>query len=285
MMDTLYPANYPSNGIAPQVHSDLKHGQAASVDSRLLLDFQFLPTVNFRPERGYYFFSHYRYKRFDNYFTRTGDLMNEFRQYENELIKAEAYVNLNQLTNALAILNDPNNPRISRGKLSALGVETTKQKILDAIFYERDIELMTQGFMLGFCDMRRRDLLQYGTPLHFPLPSSLKLNYYTFGGVNFADGNNTSNGGWLNNNGDFINIEESHNNEFNVFPNPANIYIQLNNVTQNSFVSVYNCNGSIVLQKQLNNNNKMDISFLQKGFYLIRITFNNNVRFGKFCKE
>ena len=49
--------------------------------------------------------------------------------------------------------------------------------------------------------MRRRDKLQEGTPLHFPIPSK-ELNVvgtpvYTFGGVSNADGTGTSNGGWF----------------------------------------------------------------------------------------
>ncbi len=55
--------------------------------------------------------------------------------------------------------------------------------------------------MVGFCDMRRRDMLQYGTYLHYPVPGkeleTLQLPNYTFGGAGNADGVNTSNGGWF----------------------------------------------------------------------------------------
>jgi len=205
LMDPSYPARYPSSGVAPNVHAGLLPGQASSYDHRLQSDFQFLPSVNFKPERGYLFFSHYRYSRFDKYYLRTGDVMTEFREYENELYKAEAYANLNQLDKANAILNSFSNPRFLRGLILSTP-STSKLNMLKVIFYERDIELLGQGFMLAFADMRRRDMLQYGTPLHFPITGkelqTLQWPNYTFGGTNpVPDGINTSNGGWFDANG------------------------------------------------------------------------------------
>jgi hypothetical protein len=55
---------------------------------------------------------------------------------------------------------------------------------------------------LQFFDMRKLNLLQAGTPLHWPLPAKTletfgeTLPFYTFGGVDNADGITTSNGGW-----------------------------------------------------------------------------------------
>ena len=69
------------------------------------------------------------------------------------------------------------------------------------MFYERDIELIMTGFGIAFFDMRRRDMLQTGTMLHFPIPAKelmlLGETVYTFGGVANADGINTSDGGWF----------------------------------------------------------------------------------------
>jgi len=57
------------------------------------------------------------------------------------------------------------------------------------------------GSGISFFDMRRRDMLQRGTLLHFPIPANELLNaemdLYTFGGVENADGINTSNAGWF----------------------------------------------------------------------------------------
>jgi starch-binding outer membrane protein, SusD/RagB family len=201
LMDPAYPKRYPSSGKPPKVHSSLKAGQASSNDSRLNTDFEYLSSVNFEEDRGTYHYSNYRYKRFDALISNPGTgLLYEIRQYENELYKAEAYAMLKNYTAALNILNNSANPRIKRGKLTAIS-STLKDDILDAIYYERDIELMAQGFMLGFCDMRRRDMLQYGTPLHYPIPGrelqTLNMPYYTFGGTSVAGDGNTSAGGWF----------------------------------------------------------------------------------------
>jgi len=49
--------------------------------------------------------------------------------------------------------------------------------------------------------MRRRNMLQPGTLLHFPIPAKelmvMQLPLYTFGGVGNEDGINTSYGGWF----------------------------------------------------------------------------------------
>ena len=203
LFDPAYPKRYPSSGNAPKVHSGLKAGQASSLDSRLGSDFEFLSSINFVPSRGTYHYSNYRYKRFDALLSNSGSgMLYEIRQYENELYKAEAYImiNKNDITNPLNILNNSVNPRIKRGTLKPLNA-LVKDDIINAIFYERDIELMAQSFMLGFCDMRRRNMLQYGTPLHFPIPGrelqALNMNNYTYGGAGEADGVNTSSGGWF----------------------------------------------------------------------------------------
>jgi len=50
--------------------------------------------------------------------------------------------------------------------------------------------------------MRKNDLLQAGTPLHWPVPAKTletlaeTLPFYTFGGPTRLDGVNTSNKGW-----------------------------------------------------------------------------------------
>ena len=201
LMDPTYPKEYWADGVAQVVHSGLNPGEATSDDARLLSDYEFLPSVDFRPERGYYHFSNYRYSRFDETMYLGLGTLYEFRAYENELYKAEAAAMLGQLDVALGILNDDANPRNARGELDDLDAGTSKDDILKAIFYERDIELCSQGFMIGFYDMRRRDMLQTGTYLHYPVPGkeleTLGLEVYTFGGVANADGVNTSTGGWF----------------------------------------------------------------------------------------
>ncbi len=189
----LMDPNYPWHLDSPD-----DPGIATSDDARLQTDFTHASSCPFRPERGYYHYSFYRYTRLDYTFNNP-DWFPEFYVNELELIKAEAYAHLGQLTNAINIINASD--RVNRGHLPPLSASSSKQDILDAIFYERDIELFVAGFADDFFDMRRRDMLQKGTMLHFPIPAK-ELNVmgesvYTFGGVENADGINTSNGGWF----------------------------------------------------------------------------------------
>lgn len=197
LMDPEYPARYPADGSLPTVHNG--DGQAFSDDARLLSDFEFLPSNNFKPDRGYYHYSHYRYDRYtDNAMVGVGELM-DMRKAENDLMIAEAKARLGDLGGAITIIND--GTRVSRGELDPLDGSASLDEVLDAIFYERDIELIGAGYGVGYFDMRRRDMLQKGSLLNWPLPATellvLQLPNYTYGGATNADGINTSNGGWF----------------------------------------------------------------------------------------
>jgi hypothetical protein len=205
MMDTtelppVWPEEYegdytkfPNNGIA------------YSPDNRLQTDFKYMATHYFNPDRGYYHFSTYRYKRFD-YLRSTGfpgqGEIPLYRKAENDYMLAEAYARTNNLSEALSILNNPNNARIRRGgnSMSINESSATKEDVLDAIFYERTIELFSNNLGIQFFDMRRFGKLQKGTPLHMPIPGAeletLQKNIYTFGGVENAGSGDTAGAGW-----------------------------------------------------------------------------------------
>jgi len=185
--------NFPNNGLA------------YSPDNRLKTDFKYMATHFFNPDRGYYHFSTYRYQRFD-YLRSTGfpgqGEIPLYRKAESEYMLAEAYARINEINKALSILNDPNNARIRRGG-SAMKINessATKQDVLDAIFYERTIELFSNNLGIQFFDMRRFDKLQKGTPLHMPIPGAeleiLEKANYTYGGVENAGSENTADAGW-----------------------------------------------------------------------------------------
>lgn len=214
LLDPAYPVRYPTNNLGlatdpPQPHADLEPGQARSVDGRFGADFMFLASNDFRPERGGWHFSHYRHSRYDfpastseeGYFMgESRGPLRELRAYDNELMKAEAMARTGNVAGAAAILNDASLPRKDRGGLD--DVAANLNDVLDAIFYERYVELFHNGYLISFCDMRRTDQLQQGTPLHYPVPGkellALGLEIYTFGGYNNADGINTSDGGdWI----------------------------------------------------------------------------------------
>ncbi len=197
LMDPEYPARYPADGSLPTVHNG--DGQAFSDDARLESDFEFLPSNNFKPDRGYYHYSHYRYDRYTaTAMVGVGELM-DMRQAENDLMLAEAYARQGNLGGAITIIND--GTRTTRGMLDPLDGGASEEDVLNAIFYERDIELIGAGYGVGYFDMRRRDMLQKGSLLNWPLPAQellvLQLPNYTFGGEANADGINTSNGGWF----------------------------------------------------------------------------------------
>jgi len=189
----LMDPNYPWHIDSPD-----DPGVATSDDARLTSDFQHVTSCPFRPERGYYHYSFYLYRRLAYNFSNP-DWFPEFYVNELTLIKAEAYVHLGNLPAAIDMLNQSS--RVTRGNLPPMSSSASADQVLDSIFYERYIEFFVAGFGTAFFDMRRTDKLQYGTMLHFPIPARelniVGLPLYTFGGVENADGVNTSNGGWF----------------------------------------------------------------------------------------
>ena len=194
LMDPNMSSTFPESGLI----SDLpNNGIAISADARLKTDFQYDPK-NDKPERGYYRWSSYRYKRFDDFITggSLGKRIIEFRTAENELFIAEAKLRTGNIQGAADVIN--NGTRVDRGNLPAVAVN--EKDVMDAIWYERNVELVLVGVGVNFFDMRRNDLLQKGNLLHFPLPAQqlqlLGLPYYTFGGTDGVPGEDYSIGGW-----------------------------------------------------------------------------------------
>lgn len=198
LMDQSYPSRWNANGNAPVPET------ATSADARLLSDFGFDGPPPHRPERGYYHFSYYGYKRYDNLMSCAsqaicGDLA-VYSLEENNLMEAEAEVRAGTLANAIALVNA--GARVTRGGLAPLGGGASAAEVLEAIFYERTIELLAKNMGIGFCDMRRRNYLQPRTLLHYPIPGveleTLGEAYYSLGGtfgtpgIDFAD----SDWGW-----------------------------------------------------------------------------------------
>jgi hypothetical protein len=198
LMDPGFPARWPADNSS----WDTPTGNAPdssllnSPDKRAVEYFVWSP-----PEElgtPYYLNTLYRIKRFDPWAPDASGPVPEFTVAENDLIAAEALAQLDNLAGAIQVINQ--GTRTGKGELPPLASDATEKEVLDAIFYERDVELMLTGTGLSFFDMRRRNMLQKGTPLHFPVPGKeLELigeKVYTFGGVANADGINTSNGGW-----------------------------------------------------------------------------------------
>ncbi len=193
LMDDSYPWRFPDDGVNPTA--------AESDDQRLELDFNRVTSHNMKPERGYYHYSNYEYARlsyaYEDVWT---SYVPEFLKAENDLIKAEAMARLGDVDGALEIINNGSRTDTLRGNLPD-ATASNLEEFLEILFYERDIELIQTGFGIAFFDMRRRNMLQKGTMLHFPVPGKelmvMEKPIYSYGGEANADGINTSNGGWF----------------------------------------------------------------------------------------
>jgi hypothetical protein len=169
---------------------------STSLDSRLLSDYEFLPSNDFNASRGKYHFSSYRYKRLDSYITNWKENIVEFSKAENDMFKAEALAHTNDVAGAAAVINS--GTRVTRGNLSP--VATDLEAVKKAIHYERMVEFAYTGMGITFFEMRKENLLQKGTLLHFPVPGkaleAIPAANYSYGGTQGVAGEDYSNTGW-----------------------------------------------------------------------------------------
>ena len=215
MMDADYPIKYPAGeaGAAiPPAESDDERlcpaagdeFQGSGVGTAAELGCYFVYDTDqsfFRINRGPTLQSNYWYARdfvIEQWFLEPfgagpGPIM---LAEENRLMRAEAAVNLGNLPAAIDLINSGS--RVNVGGLDPLPDDATEQEVLDAIYYERDIELYRTGLGLPYYDLRRRGQLQAGTPLHLPVPATelqtIGQELYTFGGVGNAGQPGTASG-------------------------------------------------------------------------------------------
>jgi hypothetical protein len=193
-MDPILPAHWDDDAYFPAPGKSTN----ANADKRIQTDFTYLPSNWLRAARGYYHWSNYRYSRYDDNYSDGTGAMPELMLSENDLYKAEAMVYTNRLTSAASIINA--GTRTTRGQLPPVAANIDALKA--AIHHERVVEMVITGSGLQFFEMRKRDFLQAGTPLHFPIPAKTLETFgapqpfYTFGGPEGKDGINGSNGGW-----------------------------------------------------------------------------------------
>ena len=135
------------------------------------------------PARGRHLFSNTRNVRFFTGNDRNfdGASLNLFPLAELHLLKAEAQLKKGDLSGAKATLDAS-----ARGT-AGLTTDATATGIAKALLYEYSIEMHLNGSAgTNYYFMRRHDLLQKGTPLHFPVPATeLEITgdkFYTFGG-------------------------------------------------------------------------------------------------------
>ncbi|MDX2129931.1 MAG: RagB/SusD family nutrient uptake outer membrane protein [Chloroherpetonaceae bacterium] len=186
-IDPNYPKRFPNT--IPQTNS--LPPANGSADARLATYFRFESSFgSFNPTRGPQLRSHYRFGRFEDLFAADNDgtpFPSIFLYAEtNRLLRAEALAMTGNVSGAIAILNDPSGRRKTEGNVADIPGTATREEVIQQIHRERDLELMFSDYGLHFMDMRRFELLQKGTILHFPVPVTqlniMQVPNYTFGG-------------------------------------------------------------------------------------------------------
>ena len=186
LLDPSQPEFYPATS-----GDVLDNPEMTTPDARVGIgkDFEFRSNIVFFPARGQFHFSHYismRYANDDNFSDGADSKqLKSFMLEDNRLLLAEAKARLGDLPGAVATINESS--RVTRGNLAPLVGGASETEIMDAIFYERYIELFNSGCGTGFFDRRRTNQLQVGTFRHFPVPATelqvIEEELYTFGGV------------------------------------------------------------------------------------------------------
>lgn len=193
MMDPTKPAHWTDSPTFPYPTASTN-----PIDQRLTSDFEYLASQWFQAARGYYHYSPYRHKRYDDVYVAAVGPKAQVMKAENDMLKAEASAYTADVAGAAQVINS--STRKTRGQMA--DVAPVLADVVKAIHHERHVEMYTTGMGLQFFEMRKLNLLQKGTPLHLPIPAKtlqtmgLTAPFYTFGGVANADGTNVSSGGW-----------------------------------------------------------------------------------------
>ncbi len=185
LLDSNQPIFFPATSGSVLSNPEMTTSDARIGDGK---DFEFRSDILFRAERGRFHFSHYIHTRFinDPTFSDGADAkqIKTFTLEDNQLLLAEAKARLNE-NDVHTLINAGS--RVTRGSLTPLTGAESQSEILDAIFYERYIELFNTAVGSGYFDRRRTNDLQVGTFRHFPIPATelaiLSEDLYTFGGV------------------------------------------------------------------------------------------------------
>jgi len=222
MMDDSYPIKYPADeagsALPPAESDDARlcpasgdEAQGSGIATARELGCYFVYDTDqsfFTESRGRTLQSNYWYGRdfVDEQWNQTPFAAGPgpiFLAEENRLMEAEAAIRgAGDVSGAASIVN--NGSRVGAGELQPLPNDASQEEVLDAIYYERDIELYRTGMGLPFWDMRRTGRLQAGTPLHLPVPASelqtIGESLYTFGGTGNAGQPGTASGdnAWCN---------------------------------------------------------------------------------------
>ncbi|WP_103867434.1 RagB/SusD family nutrient uptake outer membrane protein [Aquimarina sp. I32.4] len=186
-----------SNKTAPTKKRVTDSPPITSIDARTNLYFEYKEVINFYySEYDPTLYSNYKNVKYTSFL---GDLYdfpaNILHIEEIVLLKAEVAYGLGNYTLAESILNNSN--RVTVGQMPLL-TGANKTDIADALFYENSIELHLAGKAINWMFMRRWNLLQEGTMLHYPVPALeaqlLNAPIITIGGQGTGDGIDSAKG-------------------------------------------------------------------------------------------
>ncbi len=160
------------------------------------------PYAPFRPNRGTYHFSRWRYYKYGYHNETFTGPMPWATEQENDLMIAEALIRTGgDRAEAAALINKT---RVGNGNLPPVTPDMSDQELLEALMYERRIEIGWTAAGIGFADRRRFEypgpahydndpakpgIFQHkpGTLRHFPIPGRelevLQQEIYTYGGT------------------------------------------------------------------------------------------------------
>lgn len=178
LMDPDYPTSYPADASNP--------GMVNTEDERIETDFIYREQVYYPQDRGVYRFSNYVHNRYASDFTAwTGRPMPALLKAENDLMRAEALIRTGgSKTEAAALIN---NTRVDRGGLAPLTGSESDAVMLDAVKYEKMIELLNTWGGRELAEARRwPGYMRDGAFRQLPIPAAelvlLDIPIYTFGG-------------------------------------------------------------------------------------------------------
>lgn len=178
MADNTQPYPFPESGsyTPPTTFPDNRFGDENS-------DKWFTLAGNpiFRPGRGLYFFSYFKFNKYSNYINDLTIQIPTVTKADNDLLRAEALIRTGGDLGTAAIL--VNNTRVNNGGLSA--ASSGDADLLDKVLYERYLEAY-EGPGNPFFDRRRTGTLGQKQFTQFPIPArelnTINMPLYTFGG-------------------------------------------------------------------------------------------------------
>lgn len=182
---------------------------------------------------------------------------------------------------------DELNKTINTDNISDLNIDIIRETTVDTLYlaYELITNTLPEDWYVGYCDNHGcwGSLPESGvmSPCYGDLNSYIKLSI----GPNNVEGSGTvqyfvyevghyEDGLLMTFNVDtpgYVGIEETSQNSLNIYPNPAQNFIQWQSDSELAQLSIYSMTGQLLEEyRNLNTINQIDISYLNNGIYLIK---------------